>query len=49
MKTNSINDERVIIQYKFKGIDVIHVQMVTIDKFENLKKVDNVEYCKLML
>ncbi len=48
MKTNSPND-RVTVQYKFKRIDVIHVQMVTVDKFENLKKIDNIEYCKLMI
>ncbi len=39
MKTNSTND-RVTVQHKFKGMDEIHVQIVTVDKFENLKKIE---------
>jgi len=49
MKTNSINNERVTAEYKFKGMDVIHVQMLTVDKYEDLKKIDNIEYCKLII
>jgi len=48
MKINSTNNERVTVQYKFEDQDVVLVKMMTLMEYENLKKIDNMEYCKLM-
>ena len=48
MKINATNLERVIVQYKFEDQDTVLVKMMTLYEYENLKKIDNMEYCKLM-
>jgi len=48
MKINPTNLERVMVQYKFEDQDTVLVKMMTLNEYENLKKIDNMEYCKLM-
>ena len=48
MKINPTNSERVTVQYKFEDQDIVLVKMMTLNEYENLKKIDNMEYCKLM-
>ena len=48
MKINSTNNERVTVQYKFEDQDTVLVKMMTLNEYENLKNIDNMEYCKLM-
>ena len=48
MKINPTNPERVTVQYKFEDQDTVLVKMMTLNEYENLKKIDNMEYCKLM-
>ena len=42
------NSERVLIQYKFEDKDVVYVKMMTQNGYHDLKKIDSIEYCKLM-
>ncbi len=48
MKINPTNLEIVMVQYKFEDQDTVLVKMMTLKKYQNLKKIDNMEYCKLM-
>ena len=48
MKINPTNSERVTVQYKFEDQDIVLVKMMTMKEYENLKKIDSMEYCKLM-
>jgi len=48
MKINSTNNERVTVQYKFEDQDVVNIKMMSLKKYENLKKINSIEYCKLM-
>ncbi len=48
MKINSTNNERVTVQYKFEDQDMVLVRMMTLKEYQNLKKIDSIEYCKLM-
>ena len=48
IKINPTNSERVTVQYKFEDQDTVLVKMMTLYEYENLKKIDNMEYCKLM-
>jgi len=48
MKINPTNPERVTVQYKFEDQDIVLVKMMTLNEYENLKKIDNMEFCKLM-
>lgn len=48
MKINPTTPERVTVQYKFEDQDKVLVKMMTLNEYENLKKIDNMEYCKLM-
>ncbi len=48
MKINPTNPERVMVQYKFEDKDTVLVKMMTLNEYENLKKIDNMEFCKLM-
>jgi len=48
MKINPTNPERVTVQYKFEDQDIVLVKMMTLNEYQNLKKIDNMEYCKLM-
>ncbi|KAG2478010.1 MAG: hypothetical protein NPMRTH1_820053 [Nitrosopumilales archaeon] len=48
MKINPTNPERVTVQYKFEDQDKVLVKMMTLNEYESLKKIDNMEYCKLM-
>jgi len=38
----------VSIQYKFKNKEEIHFGMVTWKQFENLKKIEMIEYCEIV-
>ena len=40
--------ERVLVQYKFEDKDSVYVKMMTMDGFQDLKKIDSIEYCKLL-
>ena len=42
------NFEKVLVQYKFEDEDVVYIKMMSLDGYQNLKKIDNIEYCKLM-
>jgi len=42
------NYERVLVQYKFEDEDSVYIKMMTLDGYQNLKKIDSIEYCKLM-
>ena len=48
MKINPTNPERVTVQYKFEDQEIVLVKMMTLNEYENLKKIDNMEFCKLM-
>jgi len=42
------NTERVLVQYKFEDEDSVYIKMMTLDGYQDLKKIDSIEYCKLM-
>ena len=39
MKINPTNPERVTVQYKFEDQDTVLVKMMTLNEYENLKKI----------
>ena len=40
--------ERVTVQYKFEDQNTVLVKMMTLNEYENLKKINNMEFCKLI-
>ncbi len=42
------NAERVLVQYKFEDEDSVYIKMMTLNGYQDLKKIDSIEYCKLM-
>ncbi len=42
------NSERVLVQYKFEDEDSVYIKMMTLDGYQDLKKIDKIEYCKLI-
>jgi len=42
------NYERVLVQYKFEDEDSVYIKMMTMYGYHDLKKIEKIEYCKLI-